>query len=318
MSEKQTKPWWGIALVIGLILLSVGFFTLALQMRGGGEGDLTELDGSSGGVGVLPLNGVIVDSKDFVDKLIAFRDNDKVKAIVVRADSPGGGVGPSQEIFAELKKVSAKKPVITSVGALCASGCYYAAVGTQRIFANPGSLIGSIGVIIPLYEAQGLFEWAKIHPQFVKSAPLKDIGNPARPLTEAEAAALQSVVDNTHAQFVTAVTEGRSFAGMTTDEVRTIADGRIYTGEQAKGYGMIDEFGTFRDAVAYAGKLGKIEGEPKLIYPKEEKPQFLDLLVNQAAGALRDGIVAGIKQSVQDTVSSTTGQPGTYFLWRPN
>jgi protease-4 len=315
MTSQSSKPWWGIALVVGLILISVGLFSLALQLRGG-ESKMGAAEGKAS-IGILPLTGVIMDSKDFVERLIAFRDNEDIKAIIIRADSPGGAVGPSQELYAELKKVDEKKPIYTSVGALCASGCYYAAVGTRRIFSNPGSLIGSIGVIMPLYEAEALFEWAKVHPQFIKSAPMKDIGHPSKRLSEAEAAALQSVVDSTHAQFVTAVTEGRMFAGMMTDEVRAVANGLIYTGEQAMGYGMVDEMGTFRDAVAYAAKEAKIEGEPKLVYPREDKPQFFELFLESAARAMGGGVVKGIQQSVENSLAGGRS-PATYFLWKPN
>jgi protease-4 len=305
------KSWFGILVLAGLVLVFIGFFGVALRLEGGKKAGLSDLtDGE--GVGVLPLDGVIMDSKKFVEQLIAFRDNDSVKAIVIRADSPGGAVGPSQEIYSEIKKVNAKKPVIVSIGALCASGCYYAAVGTRRIFTNPGSLVGSIGVIMPLYEAKGLFDWAMIHPQFIKSGPMKDLGHPAKPLTPEEAAALQSVVDDTYAQFVSAVTQGRTFAGMNTDAVRQVSDGRVFTGKQAKALGLVDELGTLRDAVAYAGTLAKLTGEPKMIYPAESKKKLIEYLMDETLGSVRESLAKGVNEML---LQQTT--PASYFLWKP-
>lgn len=304
------KSGAGIVIFVGLGLVFLALLAIALRMEGSKEGRLGDL-ASTEGIGVLPLSGVIVDSRDFIDDLIAFRDDDGVKAIVVRADSPGGAVGPSQELFAEIRKVDAKKPVIFSVGALCASGCYYAAVGSRRIFTNPGSLIGSIGVIMPLFEAKGLFDWAMIHPQFIKSGAMKAAGHPAIPLTPEEAAALQAVVDDTHRQFVGAVAEGRGFAGMTTASVSLIADGRVFTGLQAKGLGMVDEVGTLRDAVAYAGKLAKLSGEPKMIEPKEKRKPLLQYLLEGAHSSIQGAVVSGLKEI------TTQNAPATQFLWKP-
>lgn len=308
MAKKSNA---GVLILIGLGLVFLALLAVALRMEGSKEGRLGDLASGGEGVGVLPLDGIIVDSQDFVDELIKFRDNAAVKAIVIRADSPGGAVGPSQELFSEIKKVDAKKPVIFSVGALCASGCYYAAAGARRIFSNPGSLIGSIGVIMPLFEAKGLFDWAMIHPQFIKSGSMKAAGHPATPLTPEEAAALQAVVDDTHRQFVGAVATGRAFAGMTTASVSLIADGRVFTGDQAKSLGMIDDIGTLRDAVAYAGELVKIAGEPKIIEPKEKRKSLFQFLLQGSQEALHGAVRSGLREL------STQSQPTTQFLWKP-
>lgn len=308
MAKKSNA---GVLILVGLGLVFLALLAVALRMEDSKEGRLGDLTSAGEGVGVLPLFGVILDSQDFVDELIKFRDDDAVKAIVIRADSPGGSVGPSQELFTEIKKVDAKKPVIFSVGALCASGCYYAAAGSRRIFTNPGSLIGSIGVIMPLFEAKGLFDWAMIHPQFIKSGAMKAAGHPATPLTPDEAAALQAVVDDTHSQFVGAVAQGRAFAGMTTASVNLIADGRVFTGRQAKSLGMVDDLGTLRDAVAYAGSLVKISGEPKIIEPKEKRKSLFQFLIEGSQSALIDGVAAGVREL---TSQST---PTTQFLWKP-
>lgn len=307
MAKKSNA---GIFIFVGLGLVFLALLAVALRMEGSKEGRLSDLAATEG-IGVLPLSGVIIDSQDFVEELINFRDDDNVKAIVIRADSPGGSVGPSQELFSEIKKVDAKKPVIFSVGALCASGCYYAAVGSRRIFTNPGSLIGSIGVIMPLFEAKGLFDWAMIHPQFIKSGAMKAAGHPATPLTPEEAAALQAVVDDTHHQFVGAVAQGRAFAGMTTASVGLIADGRVFTGQQAKSLGMVDDIGTLRDAVAYAGSLVKISGEPKMIEPKEKRKSLFQFLIEGAQTSLQGAVATGLKEI------TTPNTPTTQFLWKP-
>lgn len=308
MAKKSNA---GVLILVGLGLVFLALLAVALRMEDSKEGRLGDLASTGEGVGVLPLFGVIMESQDFVEELIKFRDDDAVKAIVIRADSPGGSVGPSQELFSEIKKVDAKKPVIFSVGALCASGCYYAAAGSRRIFSNPGSLIGSIGVIMPLFEAKGLFDWAMIHPQFIKSGAMKAAGHPATPLTPEEAAALQAVVDDTHRQFVGAVAAGRAFAGMTTASVSLIADGRVFTGEQAKALGMIDDIGTLRDAVAYAGKLANITGEPKMIEPKEKHKSIFQYLLEGSASAVKEGVVAGVRELTSQSA------PTTQFLWKP-
>lgn len=304
----KRKSWFGIVMLAALLLVSISFLVMALQLDSNdGKRKLTGLAAGEK-IGVLPLEGVITDSKDIIEKLLAFRDDDSIKAIVLRIDSPGGSVGPSQEIFEEVRKVDKKKPVITSVGSLAASGGYYVAVGTRYIISNPGSLVGSIGVIMPLYNAEELIKWAKIQPQIIKSGPLKDIGNPAHAMTEDERAALQSIVDDTYAQFVTAVTQGRTFAGMTTASVLAVADGRIFTGLQAKKLGMIDEIGTLRDTIAYAGKLVKIEGEPKIAYPREEKKTFWNYVVEQGSSSIKSALSEGIQGTM----------PATMFLWKAN
>jgi protease-4 len=226
-------------------------------------------------VAVIPVAGLISDSEPIIEQLKKFGKDDSVKAIVLRIDSPGGGVGPSQEIYEEVKKVRSKKPVLASMGALAASGGYYIACAAQRVYANPGTMTGSIGVIMPFMNVKDLVEKIGVKGMTVKSGAFKDIGSPLRDMTPQERELLQGVVDNVHQQFVSAVADGRN---LNREDVLRIADGRIFTGEQAKSLGLVDALGNLEDAVADAAKLGKISGEPKVVTPPKKKISFLELL----------------------------------------
>ena len=226
-------------------------------------------------VAVIPLSGLISESGPVIEQLKRFGKDDSVKAIVLRIDSPGGGVGPSQEIYEEVKKVRAKKPVLASMGALAASGGYYIACAAQRVYANPGTMTGSIGVIMPFMNVKDLVEKIGVKGMTVKSGTFKDIGSPLRDMTPLERELLQGVVDNVHLQFVNAVADGRN---LDRQDVLQIADGRIFTGEQAKELGLVDVLGNLEDAISDAGKLGKISGEPKVVTPPKKKISFLELL----------------------------------------
>ncbi|GAB4235765.1 MAG: signal peptide peptidase SppA [Deltaproteobacteria bacterium] len=226
-------------------------------------------------VAVVPISGLISDPEPAIEQLKKFGKDDSVKAIVLRIDSPGGGVGPSQEIHEEVKKVRAKKPVVASMGALAASGGYYVACAAQRVYANPGTMTGSIGVIMPFMNVKDLVEKIGVKGMTVKSGVFKDIGSPLRDMTPQERELLQGVVDNVHLQFVDAVASGRN---LNREDVLRIADGRIFTGEQAKALGLVDVLGNLEDAIADAGKLGKISGEPKVVTPPKKKISILELL----------------------------------------
>ncbi len=234
---------------------------------------------AGGKVGVLPVTGVITDSEATIEQLKRFAKDDSVKAIVVRINSPGGGVGPSQEIHEEIRKLKGKKPVVSSMGAVAASGGYYIACASQKIYANPGTITGSIGVIMQFVNVKDLIEKIGIKGVVVKSGELKDTGSPVRDMTPEERQYLQAVIDNVHAQFVQAVADGRK---LDVEAVRKIADGRIFSGEQAKELGLVDALGNQEDAVAEAGRMAKIEGEPRVVMPPKKKISFLDLLREEA------------------------------------
>ncbi len=236
-------------------------------------------------VAVLPVTGLIADSESTIEQLKKFAKDDSVKAIVLRINSPGGGVGPSQEIYEEVRKLKGKKIVVTSMGALAASGGYYIACASQKIFANPGTITGSIGVIMQFVNVKDLIEKIGLKGMAVKSGAFKDIGSPIREMRPEERELLQGVIDNVHSQFIAAVAEGRK---MERDKVVRIADGRIFSGEQAKALGLVDALGNLEDAVAEAGKMAKISGEPRVVTPPKKKISILDLLKEEAKSIIGD------------------------------
>ena len=231
-------------------------------------------------VGVIEIKGVIADARAALEQIKNFRENNDIKAIVVRIDSPGGGVGPSQEIFRELQKTVKVKQVIASMGAIAASGGYYIAAATNGIVANPGTITGSIGVILGYTNFESLFEKIGLYPVVIKSGQYKDIGSPVRKMTESERTLLQGFSDNVHSQFIKDVAAGRH---QPENEIRKIADGRIFSGEMAKSLGLVDRLGNFEDAVEWAGRLGGIEGEVTVVYPPEEKTPFMRYLLESTA-----------------------------------
>ena len=230
-------------------------------------------------VAVLPISGLITDSEATIEQLKKFAKDDSVKAIVVRLNTPGGGVGPSQEIYEEVRKIRGKKVVVASMGALAASGGYYIACGADKIFANPGTITGSIGVLMQFVNVKDLIEKIGVKGFVIKSGSFKDTGSPVREMSPEERKLLQSVIDNVHSQFVNAVVEGRK---LPREDVLAIADGRILSGEQAKELGLVDVLGNQEDAVAEAGKMAKIEGEPRVVTPPKKKFSILDLLREEA------------------------------------
>ena len=230
-------------------------------------------------VAVLPISGLITDSEATIEQLKKFAKDDSVKAIVVRLNTPGGGVGPSQEIYEEVRKIRGKKVIVASMGALAASGGYYIACGADKIFANPGTITGSIGVLMQFVNVKDLIEKIGVKGFVIKSGSFKDTGSPVREMSPEERKLLQNVIDNVHSQFVNAVVEGRK---LPREDVLAIADGRILSGEQAKELGLVDVLGNQEDAVAEAGKMAKIEGEPRVVTPPKKKFSILDLLREEA------------------------------------
>ncbi len=230
-------------------------------------------------VGVIEIVGVILDSKDIISNIKEFREDDAIKAIVLRIDTPGGGVGPSQEIYQEVRKTVKSKKVITSMGSVAASGGYYIASGTSGIIANPGTITGSIGVIMGYTNFQEIFKKIGLKAVVVKSGEYKDIGSPVREMSKEEEQILQDFVDKVHHQFVRDVSLGRN---MDTEKMALLADGRIFTGEEAKSLGLIDRIGNLEDAIDWAGELGGIKGKVSTVYPKEKRLHFLEYLTDSS------------------------------------
>jgi len=236
---------------------------------------------SSNEVAVIEVEGIITDSKEFTDQLRDYGDRSSVKAVVLHLNTPGGGVAASQEMYEAVRKFRAKthKQVVVSMSSVAASGGYYLACAADKIFADAGTITGSIGVIAEWFNYGDLLRWAKLQSITIKSGPLKDAGSPTRPLTEEEKAYFQSLIDNMYSQFVSAVASGRKMA---VSDVRKLADGRVYTGEEAKSNGLIDEVGTLQDAVAAAGKMAGIAGAPRVVTPPRKSVSLLDLLLGDA------------------------------------
>jgi len=235
-------------------------------------------------VALVRVEGVILDSQQTVDELKKFGESPSVKAIVLRIDSPGGGVVPSQEIHDAVARVrnTNNKAVVASMGTVAASGGYYIAVATDRILANPGTLTGSIGVIMELANLEGLLKKIGVESVVVKSGRHKDIGSPFRKMNADDRRILQTVMDDVHGQFIEAVAEGRS---LDVGDVRALADGRIFTGRQAKEAKLVDELGTLEDAIKLAAEMAGIEGEPKVVEPRR-RFSIREFLESRLGGAL--------------------------------
>ena len=256
------------------------------------------------GVGVVEVKGIITSSKDVIEQIRQFRDNPSIKAVVVRVDSPGGAVGPAQEIYREIIKTKKTKKVVASMGTVAASGGYYIASAADSIFANPGTLTGSIGVIMSYTNLQELFEKIGLSPVVIKSGKYKDIGSPTRPLKEDEKRILQQFADDIHQQFIDDVAKGR---GMKVGDVRALADGRIYTGRKALELGLVDNIGNFYDALEYAGQLGGIKGRVVPVYLPEEKNFSL----------IRFLFGSDARNMVEDFVMDKEGAISGGYLYRP-
>ncbi|MBL7179050.1 MAG: signal peptide peptidase SppA [Desulfobacterales bacterium] len=234
-------------------------------------------------VGIIEINGIIADAQKAIHNLKRFREDDSIKAIVVRIDSPGGAVGPSQEIFREIRKTSNKKKVIASMGAIAASGGYYVAAGTDGIVANPGTITGSIGVIMGFTNYQELLQKIGLVPIVVKSGEFKDMGSPVRSMTAEEHKILKSFAEKIHRQFIMDIVEGRK---LDRAKVESLADGRIFTGEESKDLGLVDRLGNLEDAIEWAGRLGGIKGKISAVYAREKKFSLLKYLSDSSVKGL--------------------------------
>ncbi len=261
-----------LGIVLLLVLFASGAFLTARLLLGGRVPGLTRKR-----VAVLPIVGIIDSETRFVRELQAFRDDPSVRAFVLEIRSPGGGVGASQSIHAELQRLRMEddRPLIAWIGDIGASGGYYVALPADSIFALPGSITGSIGVIMQFPNAEELFRKVGVELQVVKSGRLKDMGSPVRELSEEERQVLQGLVDDVWNQFVDAVADGRD---MDRARVVELADGRVFSGERAWRQGLVDRLGTLQDAVDTAGRMSGLGERPRIVRPSREKVSLLDLL----------------------------------------
>jgi len=271
----------GIGVMVGLLV----FFVLVIFFIGqyvAGPGVLAFGDK----IAIVEIKGVIGQSSGIIEEIQQYQDDEGVKAIILRIDSPGGGVGPSQEIHQEILKAKSKKKVVTSMGSVAASGGYYIACASDLIVANPGTITGSIGVLMEFTNIEELFKKIGIKGVVLKSGEHKDVGSPFREMTPEERKMMQDVIDNIHQQFIQAVAMGRK---MDQSKVMEIADGRILSGEQAKEIGLVDQLGNLQDAIDITAKMVGIEGKPKILYPKR-RLSFLELIMREATSAVLDSL----------------------------
>lgn len=245
-------------------------------------------------VGVVEITGPIIEAKEPIRQIKQLREDQSVKAIVIRVESPGGSVGPSQEIYRELRKTISTKPVIASMGAVAASGGYYIAAGANGIMANPGTLTGSIGVIIGYTNFESLLQKIGLTPVVIKSGEFKDTGSPVRRMSDKERELLQTLVNKTRFQFVRDVAQGR---GKPTAEIEPLADGRIFTGEEAKENGLVDQLGNLEDAIDWAGRMSGIKGEIAAVYAQPRELNWMRFLTDSVVHQLYEKLESSMPQA---------------------
>lgn len=255
-----------VFIILGII---VALFFLMLVLRSMDDG--TPIGQK---VAVVDITGIITKSDETIKLIHAYRDDSSIKAIVLRINSPGGSVAPVQEIYSELQKID--KPIVASMGGTAASGGYYVACAADTIMANPGTLTGSIGVIMQFTRLKGLYDKIGLEHQVIKSGEFKDTGSPFRELTEKEQAVLQATVDDVYNQFVDTIFEARKSL-LSRSEILELADGRIFSGQQALDSKLLDQLGNLPEAIEVAGKLANIDGKPKVVR-KEKKKSLLEQL----------------------------------------
>jgi protease IV len=245
-------------LIVIIIVILLVFLLSILRACLGKSGDR---------VGVVEIEGIISESRQTMEEIIRFKEDPSIKGVILRINSPGGAVGPTQEIYREVVKLKAKKKVFVSMGSVCASGGYYIAAAGEKVYANPSTITGSIGVIMQTVILEELLKKVGVKSNTIKAGELKDAGTPFREMTPEERAYLDGIVKNIHEQFIKDVAAGRK---MDFEKVKTMADGRIYTGLQAKDLGLVDSIGNFYDTVDDIKKVLNIKGKPQLVY--SEKP----------------------------------------------
>jgi protease-4 len=279
-----------------LAVFALVYFTVRTQQK-------DSFSGFGDKIAVVDLEGVIMSPKDTVEQLRKFGDDSSIKAIIIHVNSPGGGAAASEEIYREVLRIRdvKKKRIVASIETVGASGAYYVSSATNKIFADQASIVGSIGVIAEWYNYEELLKWAKLQAIVLKAGEFKDTGSPVRPMTPAERAYMQGLIDDMHGQFIHSVAEGRH---MKDAEILPLADGKVWTGEQAMPLKLIDQIGDFRAAIADTAKSVGIKGEPTLVHPEKDRKSVLDLLFGDVSEYLPDP--AKLMQS----------NAGFYYLWK--
>jgi len=287
MSWKE-HPILSVLIILGVV---GSFLALLLTLLFSVAGP-SEIFSFNEKIGVLRIDGTISESDTLVAQLVDFRRDRRIKAIILRVNSPGGGVGPSQEIYREIRKTIETKKVIASLGSLAASGGYYVASAANKVVANPGTLAGSIGVIMEFVQVEELLKKIGISVEVLKTGEFKDIGSFHRKLSERDREMIRALVFDVQRQFVEAVAQGR---GLPVEKVREIADGRVLSGAQCKDLGLVDQLGNFEDAVELAKTLTGIRGEVSLVYPKKPRGKWWNLFLQDTSQtvyrAIRDALM---------------------------
>jgi protease-4 len=302
MAEGRSRIWIWLLVGGGLFALFVVAVVTLVYLSFGGQ-DEASFSGFGSKIAVVELDGVIFSPKQIVPQLKKFADDDSVKAIIIHVNSPGGGVAASEEIYREVKRIrdEKKKRIVASIETVGASGAYYVASATNKIYADKGSVVGSIGVIAQWVNYGELLRWAKLNAITLKAGEFKDTGSPTREMTPAEHEYLQSLIDNMHTQFIQAVADGRHAKEA---DIRAIANGKVWTGQQAADLKLVDQIADFEGAVKDTAQAVNISGEPTLVYPPKEKHSALDLLF----GDVSDYLPTREKLLEQ--------QVGFYYLWK--
>ncbi|HYX70865.1 MAG TPA: signal peptide peptidase SppA [Terriglobales bacterium] len=301
--EGRSRIWlWIVVGGGGFFLFLMAVFTL-VYMAAKSQQQADGFSGFGDKIAVVDLEGVIVDPKGVVQNLKRYADDDSVKAIILHINTPGGGVAASQEIYSEVRRIrdQKKKRIVAQIETVGASGGYYVASATDKIYADPGSIVGSIGVIAEWYNYGDLLKWAKMKDITMKAGEFKDTGSPTRDLTPAEREYLQGMIDNMHQQFIQAVADGRH---LKVEDVKAIADGKVWTGQQALPMKLVDQLGDFQDAVDDTAKAVGIKGEPLLVHPEKPRRTLLDVLFGD------------ISEYLPDRAKLMQSNVGFYYLWK--
>jgi protease-4 len=303
MSERRSRTWLWVLIGGGAFFLFVlAVFSLVyLTLHAGGNE--SAFGGFGDRIGVVDLDGVILSPQPVVGELKKFGDDSSIKAIILHVNSPGGGVAASEEIYREVKRIKEekKKKIVVSIETVGASGAYYVSSASDKIYADKGSIVGSIGVIAEWVNYGDLLKWAKLKSIVFKTGEFKDTGNPARDLTPAEQAYMQSLIDNMFGQFVQAVADGR---GMKVEDVKSIANGKVWTGEEALSMKLIDNVGDFEAVIRDTAKSVGISGEPTIVHPEKDRKTLLDLMTGD------------ISQYFPDAAKMLEQHVGFYYLWK--
>ena len=301
--NSRSRTWLWIIIGGGAFFLFVlAVFTLVyLTLHAGAERGA--LAGFGDKIGVVDLEGVIIDPNTVVQQLKKFGEDDSIKAIILHVNSPGGGVAASEEIYREVKRIrdEKKKRIVSSIQTVGASGAYYVSSATNKIYAESASNVGSNGLIAEWVNYGDLLRWAKLKDITMKAGEFKDTGSPVRDLTPAEREYLQSLIDNMHTQFIRAVADGRKAKF---DDIKAIANGKVWTGDQALGMKLIDQLADFEAAVQDTAKSVGISGKPVVVHPEKDRKTLLELLFGDFSEWLPS------REKLMDQ------HLGFYYLWK--